>query len=399
MKHRFSFQNTDFASLWQQEGAVAAGNLFVFSSDSGLGAGKQRQPRDAPENTAFAAGELRYAATKRRLVRKHSADFRKLRQMDPRRILITGSSGFYGRALVGAIRRTWPEAEILGLDVIAPRTDAPNQFEICDVTNPQLREWAVRFQPDTILHLAFVVNPMRDEERMHQINVEGSRQLLAVAAELKPARLFVSSSATAYGAWPDNPVPMTEDQPLRARPDYRYSSDKVQVEELLADYAQSHPETIVSWTRPCIIYGPGVSNFMTPLFTVPPVLTLPGGDNPPMQFVHLEDVADATIAILKSESKGPFNVAPPDWVTIKDLAKMSGRMAVPVPFIVCRALTACWWALRLPIFLFPAPLWNFIRFPWVVAPNRLTNELGYKFKYTSDQVIRLLLKDAGKLRT
>jgi len=319
--------------------------------------------------------------------------------MDPQRILITGSSGFYGRAVMGAIRNAWPAAEILGLDVVPPKSDPPTRFEKCDITSPQLREHVVQFQPDTILHLAFVVNPMRDENRMHQINVGGSRSLLAAAAEVKPARLLISSSATAYGAWPDNPVPMTEKHPLRTRSEYRYADDKFQVEALLSEFAAAHPATAVSCTRPCIIYGPGLSNFMMPLFTVPPVLTLPGGSNPQMQFVHLEDVANATVALLGANARGPFNVAPPDWVTIKDLAKMTRRFAIPVPFAALRAVTTCWWALRLPIFLFPAPLWYFIRYPWVVSPDRLISEVGFQFKYSSDDVIRQLLKDAGKLKT
>lgn len=318
--------------------------------------------------------------------------------MDPGRILITGSSGFYGRALVREIRAAWPAAQIFGLDLVEPKSDAPDQFEICDITSPSVRSHVIQFQPDTILHLAFVVNPMRDENRMHQINVGGSQNLLAAAAECRPARLLVSSSATAYGAWPDNPVPMSESQPLRARRDYRYASDKVEVENLLQSFVLQNPEITVSWTRPCIIHGPGLSNFMTPLFTVPPILTLPGGDNPQMQFVHLEDVARATITILKANASGPFNVAPPDFITMKDLARMSGRFAIPVPFVACRALTACWWALRLPIFHFPAPLWNFIRYPWVVSSNRLTSELGFQFKYSSQDVMAQLLKDAGKLK-
>ena len=319
--------------------------------------------------------------------------------MHPQRILITGSSGFYGRAVVERIQKTWPDAEILGLDLVPPKSDPPTRFEKCDITSPQLREHVMQFQPDTIVHLAFVVNPMRDEKRMHQINVGGSRNLLSAAAEVKPARLLVSSSATAYGAWPDNPVPLTEKHPLRTRPEYRYADDKFQVEGLLHEFAAAYPGTAVSWTRPCIIHGPGLTNYMTPLFTVPPVLALPGGSNSLMQFVHLEDVADATIAILGASARGAFNVAPPDWVTIRDLAKMSRRFAIPVPFAACLALTTCWWALRLPIFRFPAPLWYFIRYPWVVSSDRLMSEIGFQFKYSSDDVIRQLLKDAGKLKT
>ena len=215
----------------------------------------------------------------------------------PERILITGSSGYYGRAVVHDIRRCWPEAKILGLDVVAPRSDEPHEFRRCDITSPEIREIVRQFQPDTILHFAFVVNPMRDENRMHQINVGGSRTILEAAAEVKPRRLLVSSSATAYGAWPDNPIPMTEDSPLRTRPNFRYADDKYQVEQLLKQFSNDHPNMAVSWTRPCIIYGNGVSNFMMPLFTATPLLVLPSGSNPEMQFVHLEDVSGADIVL------------------------------------------------------------------------------------------------------
>lgn len=316
----------------------------------------------------------------------------------PERILITGSSGYYGRAVVHDIRRCWPEAKILGLDVVAPRSDEPHEFRRCDITSPEIREIVRQFQPDTILHFAFVVNPMRDENRMHQINVGGSRTILEAAAEVKPRRLLVSSSATAYGAWPDNPIPMTEDSPLRTRPNFRYADDKYQVEQLLKQFSNDHPNMAVSWTRPCIIYGNGVSNFMMPLFTATSLLVLAGGSNPEMQFVHLEDVSGATIRILEANARGPFNVAPPDTFTIRDLGKLSRRPVIPVPDVLCRTTTKVWWALRLPLFRFPATLWDFIRYPWVVSPARIQNELGYQFRYSSLDVMRMLLKDTGRLK-
>ena len=48
------------------------------------------------------------------------------------------------------------------------------------------------------------------------------------------------------------------------------TDDKFQVETLLHTFAATHRDIAVSWTRPGIIYGPGVTNFMIPLFTVPP---------------------------------------------------------------------------------------------------------------------------------
>jgi UDP-glucose 4-epimerase len=318
--------------------------------------------------------------------------------MTPKRVLITGSSGYYGRAVVRAMRAEWPYAEIMGLDMVEPASDLPHRFEKCDITGTAIAGLVASFQPDLVLHLAFVVNPMRDEARMHQINVEGTQNLLAALDKHPPAQLLIASSATAYGAWPDNPVPMTEEQPLRSRRNFRYAADKVQVEEIVAEFAAKHPQIIVCQTRPCIIYGPGMSNFMIPLFTALPVMALPGGDNSTIQFVHLDDVVRATMAILKTGSRGAFNVAPPDWQTVRELGKYSGRFAIPVPYVVLQAITTVWWGLRLPIFLFPATLWPFIRFPWVITPERLTKELNFSFQHSSLDVMKQLLKNAGKLK-
>ena len=83
-----------------------------------------------------------------------------------------------------------------------------------------------------------------------------------------------------------------------------------------------------------MISGPALSYFMTALFTAPPVLPLPMGHNPPMQFVVLDDVAEASLECDRS-----FNVAPADWFKLLGLARMPGRRALP--FWVCRAFTPC----------------------------------------------------------
>ena len=315
-----------------------------------------------------------------------------------RKILITGSSGFFGRAVVAAIRRAWPSAVICGIDVVPPKSDPPDQFEMGDITSSKLQQQLVVFRPDTVIHLAFVVNPMHDEKRMHEINVEGTRNLLAAVGDCGATQLLVSSSATAYGAWPDNPNPMFEDQPLRARCEYRYADHKTQVEMLLRQFTDSNPGINVSWIRPCMAYGRDVSNFLTTILMVPPLLVLPGGDNPIMQFVHLDDVGAAIVAILACKSSGPFNLAPPDTVTMKDIARMSGRRTISMPFAMCWAAATCWWALRLPVLKYPAPLWYFIRYPWIVSSKRLTSETGFLFRHSSNEVVRMMLHDFGRLR-
>ena len=314
------------------------------------------------------------------------------------RIAVTGSSGHCGRAIVAAIRRNWPASQILGLDIVPSKDSHPDVFAACDITGPEVEQHLRKFQPTAIMHLAFVVNPMRNKTRMRQINVEGTRRILNCASSLPVSRVLIGSSATAYGAWSDNPVPLSETVPLRARREFQYAEEKVEMERLAAEFQQRHPEIAVTTTRPCMIYGPGLSNYLTQFILGGPLIVLPGGNNTPLQFVHLDDVAEATCTILNSGQRGAFNIAPSDWFTLTELAALSGRVSVSAPMALCLAFTTYWWKLRLPVFQFPAGLWYFIRYPWVVSPGRLTSELSFQFRYSSRDVIRQLLHDAGRLK-
>ena len=72
-------------------------------------------------------------------------------------------------------------------------------------------------------------------------NLEGTRRLLAAASANGVRHVVAVSSATVYGAWPNNPVPLTEDAPLRPNPDVPYAVQKSYVEHLVADWALGDP--------------------------------------------------------------------------------------------------------------------------------------------------------------
>ena len=54
--------------------------------------------------------------------------------------------------------------------------------------------------------------------------------------------LLVASSTTAYGAWPDNPVPIPEEHPVRGLPAYEYARDKTEIDRLCQLWAAQHPD-------------------------------------------------------------------------------------------------------------------------------------------------------------
>lgn len=309
----------------------------------------------------------------------------------PARIVITGSSGLYGRAVVREVRRSLPEARVLGIDCRPGDTDRADDVWQGDICDPQMAAAVASFAPDTVVHLAYAVQPGRDLRGMRAANIDGTSSVLAAAAACGARRVLVASSATVYGAWPDNPAACDESTPLRPCSEYYYSEHKGEVERLVQEFATAHPQIAVSWTRPAIICGRGVKNFLSDIFLSLPVLFLPDGNDTPLQFVHQDDVARATVAILAGSARGPFNLAPADALTHRQIASLLGVAVVPLPFVILAGMSRLWWLLRMPWFTMPPGLVSYVRHPWVMTSERLRRELGFEFEFSSSQAFRELL--------
>ncbi len=310
------------------------------------------------------------------------------------RIVITGSSGLCGRALVRAIRQRLPGVTTLGLDLAAPPTDPPDEFVQGNLLDADLRGLFERFVPDVVVHLAYIVEPCRDLRRMRTVNITGTERILAAVARARIPRLLVSSSATVYGPWPEHAVACTEEAPLRPLPSFTYAAHKGEVEAMLAAFTAGRPDIAVAWTRPGIVCGPGEKNFLSDIFLTVPFMVLPGGRDTPLQFVHADDLAAATLAILDAGGRGPFNVAPSDALTQRDLAAMMGIRAVSLPAGLIRAAASAWWTLRLPWIRTPPGLTAYLANPWLVDSSRLMRECGFSFAHTSREAFATLLSKA-----
>ena len=64
------------------------------------------------------------------------------------------------------------------------------------------------------------LGPMLDEALFTRVNVDGTRRVLDAASRAGVRKVVRPSSAAVYGAWANNPVPLTEDAPLRPSPGY-----------------------------------------------------------------------------------------------------------------------------------------------------------------------------------
>lgn len=310
------------------------------------------------------------------------------------RIAVTGSSGYCGRYFISQVRKQAPHVRILGLDVAPSKTHDVDEFQKLDTRDPRVHDALEAFAPDTVVHMAFIVTATRTNAFMRDVNVNGSRNVFAAVEKLQPRRFLYYSSMTAYGAWPDNPVPIQEDWQLRPRVDFRYAADKTELETDIHKLAQANANIAVSWVRPSMILGQGVGNYISDYVLRSLLILLPDGADVSTQFVHEDDLARATWEILAKNGRGPFNVCPDDLMTWSEIAKLRGKPAMKVPSWLARWSMLAYKALRLPHSLAPGMgspvgLVNFLRHPWVGSPRRLKEEIGFQFQYSSRETFEL----------
>jgi len=113
---------------------------------------------------------------------------------------------------------------------------------------------------DVIVHLAGIVDPIPDDALMARVNVDGTRRLLDAAARTGVRRIVRISPAMVYGAWPTNPIPITEAAPLAPNPGYAPAVQAAEVERLVAEWRHDHPGVVVTTLRAAPVLGAGADH-------------------------------------------------------------------------------------------------------------------------------------------
>ena len=125
------------------------------------------------------------------------------------RILITGAGGYIGRQLG---ERLAADHDVLGLDVRVP-DGLPFECRRGDIRDPALADLLRAHRAEVVVHLAAVLEDSGDRVRDHDIDVNGTRNVLRACLTAGVRQLVVTSSGAAYGYHPDNPAWLDEGQP------------------------------------------------------------------------------------------------------------------------------------------------------------------------------------------
>ncbi len=316
--------------------------------------------------------------------------------MGKKKVFVTGMGGYLAGVLCRELDHAdWCES-VAGMDVKPPLYKYDKaEFRTMDVNAPELARWVAEFKPDVMAHLAFILKPTPDDALMERVNVDGTANVLKAAEAAGVRQALVASSGTAYGAWPDNPVPLKETDELRPSREFKYSADKGRVEELCREHAERCPESLVSVIRPCVVYGPLVNNFLSDLITKFPLAPGLKGYGPPLQFIHEDDVARGIMMMIERDAVGAYNFAPSDYVTMSEVVAMAGKRSLSLPDSLVEPLLGFNWRHQLSEFQLPPSFLEFMRYPWVLDNSKLTDELGYEFRYSTRETVEIMLRAKG----
>jgi UDP-glucose 4-epimerase len=312
------------------------------------------------------------------------------------RYLVTGGSGYIGSRLVERLSARDDVERILICDVRPPASFRPKaEFEQLDVTDKaRVREVVEREKPDVLVHLAFLLNPIHDLDRMYEVDVGGTQNVLEAAESAGVQQVLVTSSATAYGAFPDNPVPITEDQTVRGVPDFEYARDKAECDRLCQLWALRNPERVMTIARPSIVLGPNVNNYIVRLWTDQPFQMDVGGGHTPIQFVHEDDLVEGLVLLMDGRHAGAFNVGGDGTLTIDECGDIIGMKRRKLPLKVAWRLAGVMWKLRQAET--PPGNLHFALHPWVVSNDKLKS-VGWQPKYDTRETFEIAMRARGKL--
>lgn len=291
------------------------------------------------------------------------------------RIVVTGVAGSVGSRVV---ERLLADAEAdtagSGFEIVGVDRVATPALDLVGYHQGDLRALDL----DDIFHGAHAVVHLASAYGRNEF-VDASRHdtraaklTFDAAARAGVHQLVVLSSAMVYGARAENPIPLTEHAPVRPGP-LGFAENKATIERLGAEWAAATGGTLAV-LRPSTAVAHGGSSWVATSMQL--AAGLSSDSDPPLQFLHLDDLAAAVDVLVRSNADGVFNVAPDGWVRAEEVRSLSGRAPrLPIPSGLADEIVRFSW--QRGIVATPPGIMPYATEPWVVANDRL-RDLGWQ---------------------
>ncbi len=255
-----------------------------------------------------------------------------------KRVLVIGASGFIGRHTLAPLRARGFEVHAVSRGA---RPDGLARWHEADLLAADgLAAVLGSVRPTHLLHLAWYAEP--------GIYWRSARNLDYVAASLALVRAFAESGGSRFvGAGTCAEYDWSHERLVEATtpllPATLYGASKHGLRLLIEAFAR---ETGLSagWGRIFLLYGPHehparlVPSIVRALIAGEPARCSPGTQR--RDFLFVEDVAEALVALLDSDVEGPVNIASGDAVAVADVAMRIGLLMRRVDLVHLGALPA-----------------------------------------------------------
>lgn len=251
-----------------------------------------------------------------------------------KRILVTGSSGLVGTALVPKLEASG--FQVTGFDIAAPRREECHDVRDATVVCEAVENCV------GVVHMAAVSRVVWGQEQPElckSTNVGGTRNVIeaALAANSRPWVVFTSSREV-YGQ--AEALPVVENAPLK--PMNVYARSKVRGEKLMREARARGLATAI--VRLSNVYGSpdDYSDRVVPAFARGAVteerLRVDGWDHT-FDFTHIDDTVRGLMRIIECLEDGrrdlpPLHLLPGQPTTLGELAEMAVQIAGTDAFIV-----------------------------------------------------------------
>jgi len=293
-------------------------------------------------------------------------------------VLVTGAAGSLGRRVTSCLAARPAVERVLAVDMVPMPATAPKiESHAFDLSLPGAHDElaALGKRASTVVHLAW-----QPEGRD---NLTVLRHVLDAAEAIEPAHFVHLSSATVYGAWPDNPVPLTEEAAARPNPGLAYAVEKRAAEVFIERWGHDHPEVTVALLRPACTVG----SVDQPLYQALGAAKRPllGAEGRMVQYLHVDDLATAVVHTLEQGLSGTYNVAPDSGVREEVAGALAGGPGmIPLPGVVREAVAT--WRWRLWRRGAPPGTRPYAEHSWVIAGDKL-RLTGWRPEYNSEQAL------------
>lgn len=269
-------------------------------------------------------------------------------------VVVTGADGRTGRRLVPLLRASSAVSSVVTVDASSPASELKRAM--ADAT--------------ALVHLGAATA------------IGG---VLEAASSSPISAVLYRSSASVFGAWADNRVPLTEDVALRPNPSFSFAIEHAEAERRVGEWRDEHPGVRVCVLRPVPVMAPGDESWESNTLGRPSSLRR-AESLPVVQYLHVDDAAAAFLHALVGELEGTYNVAPDGFVSGETARALATSSSLVVPLPDRAASVAERWAWRLGWGGVPADAVPYLVHPWVVANDKLV-ATGWAPTHTNEEAL------------